>query len=306
MPNTVLKNRIRIARGNKANATDTLVPGAPFYDTSTKYLYIGKDSTTPVQDYTNQDIIKVYQADNATNSINSNISKYAIADISKSSYDSIKNDYEAGYITLPVAKQQVKQLFDNADKRFLICDSTSEKLYLSDNASGASSDSSFPSVPYSIQYEQLLVSGNFQPIRVDSTTVLAIPNVVAGDLIKIEVDWDTSNLGISSLTNKKIEYIYVRIPNDNNTCDVGISLIDGPYDGATGMFLPVLAHMNLSIYNKYLPNIYGDNVNIAMNEVNWIQVSKGADQKNGTYQCNIKGGSSGKRGIIKNIWKIIH
>lgn len=78
MPNTTLKNRIRFARGTTAqknSSTDTLVPGTPFYDTTTKYLYIGKDSTTQIKDYTDADAVKVYQADNALNSLNS-IVKY--------------------------------------------------------------------------------------------------------------------------------------------------------------------------------------------------------------------------------------
>ena len=65
-----MKHRIRIARGNKSISTNTAEVGQPIYDTTSKYLYIGKNNTTQLKDYTNEDAVKAYTADRLNHNIN--------------------------------------------------------------------------------------------------------------------------------------------------------------------------------------------------------------------------------------------
>lgn len=69
-----MRNRIRIARGNVSNASNDVKAeeGVPFYDTTNKRLYIGKDNTTPINQYTKKESPIAFEADNVSKTINGN------------------------------------------------------------------------------------------------------------------------------------------------------------------------------------------------------------------------------------------
>lgn len=69
-----MHNRIRIARGNVSTAPNDVKAekGVPFYDTTNKRLYIGKDNTTPINQYTKNESPIAFEADNVSKTINGN------------------------------------------------------------------------------------------------------------------------------------------------------------------------------------------------------------------------------------------
>ena len=75
-----MKNRIRIARGNVSTSTETADVGVPFYDTVNKRLYIGKDNTTQIKNYTSADSPIAFEATNADN-VSKTINGVNITDI---------------------------------------------------------------------------------------------------------------------------------------------------------------------------------------------------------------------------------
>ena len=69
-----MKNRIRIARGTQEEITTSTAKaekGVPFYDITNKRLYISDDPNKELKNYTPNDSIVAYNAENALNSQNS-------------------------------------------------------------------------------------------------------------------------------------------------------------------------------------------------------------------------------------------